>query len=199
MFSLICAWTNSWATSWDVGDLRRHCAHYDVIVMILLVSYSIRMKGKGTVEADEIIDCFLYLKDFSHEIQQKSLFWKCSHWVWVIMIWYLLTGNLHMKLHYDNVHGMLVLLAQYTILAWRHRVREMKFFQNPMQNICISLQRSCNVSNARLWWFLCYRPTSQWCHMSVIASQSTGVLTVQHFVQANINENIKAPHHWFFV
>ena len=33
MFSLICAWTNSWASTRDCGDLRRHRAHYDVIVM----------------------------------------------------------------------------------------------------------------------------------------------------------------------
>ena len=33
MFSLICAWTNSWAINGDTGDLRRHHAHNDVIVM----------------------------------------------------------------------------------------------------------------------------------------------------------------------
>ena len=33
MFSLICAWTNIWANNWDAGDLRRHRALYDVIVM----------------------------------------------------------------------------------------------------------------------------------------------------------------------
>ena len=33
MFSLICVWTNSWANNGDVGDLRCHRAHYDVIVM----------------------------------------------------------------------------------------------------------------------------------------------------------------------
>ena len=32
MFSLICAWTESWANNGDAGDLRRHRAHYDVIV-----------------------------------------------------------------------------------------------------------------------------------------------------------------------
>ena len=31
--SLICTWTNSWAKNEDAGDLRRHCAHYDVSVM----------------------------------------------------------------------------------------------------------------------------------------------------------------------
>ena len=32
MFSLICARTEGWVNNWDAGDLRRHCAHYDVTV-----------------------------------------------------------------------------------------------------------------------------------------------------------------------
>ena len=36
MFSMICAWTNGWANSRDVGDLGGHSAHYDVIVMVWL-------------------------------------------------------------------------------------------------------------------------------------------------------------------
>ena len=33
-FSLICAWTNGWVNNLESGDLRRHRAHYDVIVTI---------------------------------------------------------------------------------------------------------------------------------------------------------------------
>ena len=33
MFSLICAWINAWVNNRETGDLRRHRAHYDVIVM----------------------------------------------------------------------------------------------------------------------------------------------------------------------
>ena len=33
VFSLICAWTNSWANNRDAGNLRRYRAHYGVIVM----------------------------------------------------------------------------------------------------------------------------------------------------------------------
>ena len=33
MFSLICAWINSWVNNGEAGDLRHHHAHYDVIVM----------------------------------------------------------------------------------------------------------------------------------------------------------------------
>ena len=35
MFSLICAWTNAWANNREAGDLRRHRAHYDVIMTSL--------------------------------------------------------------------------------------------------------------------------------------------------------------------
>ena len=34
IFSLNCAWINGWASNRDAGDLRRHRAHYDVIVMM---------------------------------------------------------------------------------------------------------------------------------------------------------------------
>ena len=33
MFSLICVWINIWTNNREAGDLRRHCAPYDVIVM----------------------------------------------------------------------------------------------------------------------------------------------------------------------
>ena len=35
MFSLICAWINGWVNNREAGDLRRHRAHYDVIVMCM--------------------------------------------------------------------------------------------------------------------------------------------------------------------
>ena len=33
MFSFICVWINSWINNCEASDLRRYCAHYDVIVM----------------------------------------------------------------------------------------------------------------------------------------------------------------------
>ena len=35
MFSLICAWINVWINNREAGELRRHRAHYDVIVMCI--------------------------------------------------------------------------------------------------------------------------------------------------------------------
>ena len=36
MFSVICVWINGWVNNREDGDLRRHSAHYDVIIMILI-------------------------------------------------------------------------------------------------------------------------------------------------------------------
>ena len=36
VFSLICAWINGWMNNREANDLRRHRAHYDVIVMLRL-------------------------------------------------------------------------------------------------------------------------------------------------------------------
>ena len=38
MFSLICAWINSWVNNREAGDLRRHRAHHDVIVMTCIIT-----------------------------------------------------------------------------------------------------------------------------------------------------------------
>ena len=37
MFSLICAWTNSWANHCDASDLRCHHAQYDVTAVISMI------------------------------------------------------------------------------------------------------------------------------------------------------------------
>ena len=48
---LICGWTNGWVNNRDAGDLRYHCTHYDVTVMLccdlaLLIS-PICVKGQS--------------------------------------------------------------------------------------------------------------------------------------------------------
>ena len=40
MFSVICAWINDWVNNREAGDLRRHCGHYDVNVMIKKMTHS---------------------------------------------------------------------------------------------------------------------------------------------------------------
>ena len=49
MFSLICAWIKSWANDGDAGDLRRHRAHHDAIVMCAPMEWDNTGSGNGNV------------------------------------------------------------------------------------------------------------------------------------------------------
>ena len=43
LFSFIYAWTNGWANNPDAGDLRRHHAHCDIILMGCKLSGNLQM------------------------------------------------------------------------------------------------------------------------------------------------------------
>ena len=44
IFSLGCAWINGWIKNREAGDLRRHRAHYDVILMYHAMIMKIRVR-----------------------------------------------------------------------------------------------------------------------------------------------------------
>ena len=44
-FSLICAWIKGWVNNREAGDLRRHSAHYDVILMLWILQWSWHTAG----------------------------------------------------------------------------------------------------------------------------------------------------------
>ena len=74
-------WINGWVNNCETGDLRRHRAHYDVIVMILL--YCPWMSWCGHIFSMELIPinvptvfillCFVVIlwHDFTHIIQRQ--------------------------------------------------------------------------------------------------------------------------------
>ena len=60
MFSLICARINGWVNNREAGDLRCHCAHYDVTVMpvkhVMMVEsfqhyWSLMQRGIGQIDS----------------------------------------------------------------------------------------------------------------------------------------------------
>ena len=80
MFSFICAWIYSWVNDYEAGDLRRHRAHYDVIVMdfgywlfwlsVILIAFACQL--------DEL----LYLRNFSMEYNRYHLH---TRWQTILM------------------------------------------------------------------------------------------------------------------
>ena len=49
IFSFICAWINGWVNNREDGDLRQHCTHYDVTVMILVFFPGVSVNPPGAV------------------------------------------------------------------------------------------------------------------------------------------------------
>ena len=47
VFSLICAWINAWVNNREAGDVKRHCAHYDVTVMRFHMSRNTSRQPSG--------------------------------------------------------------------------------------------------------------------------------------------------------
>ena len=79
MFSLICARTNSWANKVDAGDLRRHRAHYDVIVTEVIINH-LRMLHAGSTHAFSFVNepCTFFVIFFIGEIMNWLVVWKRS-------------------------------------------------------------------------------------------------------------------------
>ena len=61
MFSSSCAPINGWVNTGEDGDLRRHCAHYDVIVMEHAIKTVVRY---GTRWLKYAIGKRIFLRDF---------------------------------------------------------------------------------------------------------------------------------------
>ena len=77
VFSLTSAWTNGWVNSRGAGDLRRNCAHYDVIeiwcFVVLLIHVSLR---EISIALGKSYDCPLDSEVYPENMQG-------SFWVWV--------------------------------------------------------------------------------------------------------------------
>ena len=75
MFSLICAWTNSWTNKGDAGDLRGHRTHDDVTVTYLNYSHSVRhccpAQMYNTVQGQLPVEIYSYLNR-PHFYQTRS-------------------------------------------------------------------------------------------------------------------------------
>ena len=72
MFSLICTWINGWVNNRDAGDLRRHNAHYDVIVMGQLNAL-LQMTFWNTFSEIRLIELPFWITEICSEVSNWQL------------------------------------------------------------------------------------------------------------------------------
>ena len=91
MFSLICVWTNDRVNNRDAGDLRRHCAHYDVSVMcgvLRIFGYMAKnivyatqfYAGTCYIERRFYYACYTLRKNYPG-IVGKGFMWQMIYWI----------------------------------------------------------------------------------------------------------------------
>ena len=72
MFSLICVRINGWVNNREAGDLKRRCAHYDVIGMI-----GPDYHGRSAMNTTIPTKAFVYVIANEGSMLETRLFFKC--------------------------------------------------------------------------------------------------------------------------
>ena len=99
MFSLICVWINDWVNNSEAGDLRRYCAHYDVIVMNNFIRHNGNCYHAVTMQIHVgVVTCItplmltadpgaiIYFYDFLTVITDMSRDWMDSYSVFILIL-----------------------------------------------------------------------------------------------------------------
>ena len=70
-FSLICAWINSWINNGAAGELRLHCAYYDVTVMIasILIAFWLALALNLMLQAG-VLAVLVWRTNWEEQIQK---------------------------------------------------------------------------------------------------------------------------------
>ena len=92
MFYLICVWINDWINNREAGDLRRYCAHYDVIVMIIIIlfccSYIVSFHAlHSSIENECRFLCIVNILNFNFTNKNAHIFSVVSQ---ALVMWQLL-------------------------------------------------------------------------------------------------------------
>ena len=77
MFSLICAWINGWVNNHEAGDWRRHRAHYNLIVMLILGSAAASWINVASSDAGAVCEASSAL----------CMVWRFGFWLWRCYGW----------------------------------------------------------------------------------------------------------------
>ena len=182
MFSLICAWTNSWVNNGNAGDLRRYCAHYDVTVML-------RPNGWNRLRSPKLLS--------RQNAKANERAKTCDQWTAAHMAQPCLCKAQNVTSYEHLNHCALANLLSGN-----------KVFFKMFYQLCSlsTIFHVCVISPVWPWcmWLLKFAirqqcgllitVTSQWAWWRLKSTASWWF--AQPFVQPKIKENIKAPCHW---
>ena len=154
MFALICVWINGWVNNREAGDLRRHRAHYDAIVMRRLmwdmITHSYRNLRLFVFclwePLDYIYIWYLTRYDYSFISLTREI-WLLTHEIWLLThdIWlltheiWLLTHSRDMITHsYRNLR-LFCILTMGTIELYSYLIHVSRVWKVTASRMCSHL------------------------------------------------------------
>ena len=102
MFSVICARINGWVNNREAGDLRRHRAHYDVIVMLQLRFNAPNEDHKWLWNLNNGLCCWVAFR-FKHWQYELAIWHPTLLLMSSQLIWRLGARYLHLPTRYLNM------------------------------------------------------------------------------------------------
>ena len=117
MFSLFCAWINGWVNTREAGDLRRHQAHYDVIVMVYGGVYSLQWRHNthSGVSNRRPLECLFHRVG---PVTRKPFSFDDAIMYYSVGMWYISLWNVCAAFETDRFVGWIFLKA----VVWNKKV-----------------------------------------------------------------------------
>ena len=82
VFSLVCTWTNGCVNTCRAGDLRRHCTHYDVTVMLQRlppeITYQYYNQDEASLDEPGCVPTLAARRESRARVASSYLEWKKS-------------------------------------------------------------------------------------------------------------------------
>ena len=185
MFSLICAWTDGWASNRDAGDLRCHRAHYDVIVMIVAKISGNCHSGTWKMTSNTLYRFYLWwysrpamqenndihVMDIMHDVSSRYCFKHCN---------YIVVITLYTKIRPSN-HGCVQLSGLSLTQSDWHPMPSVLVQWLWFNSLGLTLP-VCELGRhwLRSWLFVCFAPSHDLVKPKCYIGNKTYIYTLCH-------------------
>ena len=142
MFSLICAWPNVWLNNQEAGDLRRHRAHHDGTVIVVICS-----KVHAVIFVLRI-----------RIIETCPNWYKAQYWLsWLYVLKYC-SANVTQKWGYAGYARMLLFIYMQNSLrkSIYHLACHMLVYRNHFQGHRPKIFLQLDIALLQLWTWIIY-------------------------------------------
>ena len=177
MFSFICAGTNGWVNNVEAGDLRRHRAHYDVIVMWTNLTHASNNKWEwmfslSSCSANDLAvrkkeeQCGFFFDHVLYDVTTNYVWWMVilpSHMGFPTVLWQNTSNAISLSQWFvaninsltDWGHTQIILQCCHSVIHPKHwQCTEKSFRQMCFKYRTYIVTPTLSLLFTNKWWYL---------------------------------------------